>query len=51
MDIILQLKQKLHLEVKRRFANMEHNYFLSVSTLLDPRFKKIRKPHRLCEVS
>lgn len=35
------LKSKLIDEINKRFGKMEYNYFLSVSCILDPRFKRI----------
>lgn len=37
----IELKNALTAEVKRRFEFIEQNFLLSVSTLLDPRFKNI----------
>jgi len=37
----IELKNALSAEVKRRFEFIEQNFLLSVSTLLDPRFKNI----------
>lgn len=41
LEIVMALKKKLLDEITKRFGKMEYNYFLSVSTLLDPRFKRI----------
>lgn len=41
LESIVSLKQRLLDEITRRFGQMEYNYYLSVSTLLDPRFKRI----------
>lgn len=35
------LKQSILLEIERSFSNIEHYQILTISTILDPRFKKI----------
>ena len=37
----LDLKRELLSSMNRRFTNMEANYILTISTLLDPRFKRL----------
>lgn len=40
-NLTLDLKHELLSSMSRRFTNMEANYTLTVSTLLDPRFKRL----------
>ena len=50
-DIGQQLKQETLVEISKRFGGIEGNSLLSISTLLDPRFKKLhfKNPLRLSQ--